>query len=149
MSKSVKLVAFAGSAREGSWNKMLVNLAAEGAREAGAEVTFVDLKDYPMPVFGQDLQAESGMDPNAEKLQKLFSEHDGYLIASPEYNSSITSLLKNVIDWVSRSGKTDGSMEAYHGKTAVIMSASPGGLGGLRGLPSQWVVGLLRGGIRS
>ncbi|MEM7395691.1 MAG: NAD(P)H-dependent oxidoreductase [Verrucomicrobiota bacterium] len=134
MSENVKLVAFAGSARRDSWNKKLVNVAAEGAREAGAEVTVVDLKDYPMPVFDQDDQAENGMDPNAEKLQQILIEHDGFMIASPEYNSSVTPLLLNTIDWTTRSGHDGSEMGGYNGKTAVLMSASPGGLGGLRGL---------------
>ena len=131
----VRLLAFAGSTRAASFNKLLVKIAAEGARQAGAEVTLVDLRDYPLPLFDQDLEASSGLPADARKLKALCLEHDGFLIASPEYNSSITAVLKNTIDWISRTERDDEpSLAAYQWKTAAIMSASPGGLGGLRGL---------------
>ncbi len=135
MSDKVKILAFAGSARAQSFNKMLVNVAAKGAVEAGAEVTVIDLKDYPMPLLDQDLETNEGMPENAKKVKQLMIEHDGFLIACPEYNSSITPLLKNTIDWASRPTEKDEPMlKAYTGKITAIMSASPGGLGGLRGL---------------
>lgn len=134
MSLNIRLLAFAGSARKDSLNKKLVRIAAEGAREAGAEVTLIDLNDFPMPIYDLDLQAKLGMDPQAEKLQALFKQADGLLIASPEHNSTVSALLKNVIDWLTRSGTNDSDLEAFKEKTAVIMSASPGMLGGLRGL---------------
>jgi chromate reductase, NAD(P)H dehydrogenase (quinone) len=134
MSKTPRILAFAGSARKDSFNKQLVQNAAAGAREAGAEVTLLDLKDYPLPLFDQDYEAESGMPENALKLKKLFLDHHGLIISSPEYNSSITPLLKNTLDWVSRSSPGEGPLAAYQGKVASIMSASPGALGGLRGL---------------
>jgi NAD(P)H-dependent FMN reductase len=131
----VKLLAFAGSTRTASFNKQLVKIAADGAREAGAEVLCVDLRDFPMPVFDGDLEAAEGLPANAKKLKGLFREHDGFLISSPEYNSSITAVLKNSLDWVSRPESDDEpGLIAFRGKTAAIMSASPGGLGGLRGL---------------
>ena len=83
-----RIMAFAGSTRRESVNKKLVAIAAHGAREAGAEVTLIDLKDFPLPLFDQDLEAEQGMPENGKKLKKLFIDHDGLLIASPEYNSS-------------------------------------------------------------
>jgi predicted amidohydrolase YtcJ/NAD(P)H-dependent FMN reductase len=131
-----KILAFAGSLRKDSWNKKLVKIAAEGAKKTGAEVTFIDLKDYPLPIFDQDLEANEGMHPNGKKLKDLLILHDGFLIASPEYNSSITPVLKNAVDWSSRSsGPEDhNSLAGFTGKVAVIMSASPGALGGLRGL---------------
>lgn len=129
-----KILAFAGSARKDSFNKKVLNAAAAAAREAGAEVKVIDLKDYPLPLFDQDLEAEKGAPENAAKLKKLFKEHSGLLIASPEYNSSITPLLKNTIDWVSRQTADEKPLECFSGKTAAILSASPGGLGGLRGL---------------
>ena len=130
-----KILAFAGSSRKDSWNKKIGQIAAEGAREKGAEVTWIDLKDYPMPIMDQDLEAASGLPENAKKLKKLFIEHDGLLLACPEYNSSITPLLKNTIDWVSRpETKEETPLAAYKGKTAALVSASPGALGGLRGL---------------
>ncbi len=130
-----RILAFAGSTRTGSYNKMLVKIAAAGAVEAGAAVTVIDLRDYPLPLFDQDLEASSGMPENARKLKNLMREHDGFLISAPEYNSSITGVLKNAIDWASRTETDDEpSLVAYVGKTAALMSASPGGLGGLRGL---------------
>jgi NAD(P)H-dependent FMN reductase len=129
-----RILAFAGSLRRDSFNKRLVSIAAHGAREAGAEVTLIDLKDFPLPLFDQDLEAEQGMPENGKKLKKLFTDHDGLLIASPEYNSSITAVLKNAIDWVSRPAPGEPPLVAFRGKVATLMSASPGALGGLRGL---------------
>ncbi len=129
-----KILAFAGSTRQGSYNAQLVRIAASGARQAGADVTILDLKEYPLPIFEEDLEREQGTPSNATKLKQLFFDHDGLLIASPEYNSSISPLLKNTIDWVSRAAEGEAPVAAYAGKVAVLMSASPGGLGGLRGL---------------
>ena len=129
-----RILAFAGSTRRESFNKKLVPIAVKGAREAGAEVTLLDLKDFPMPLFDQDLEAEQGMPDHGTKLKRLFIEHDGLLISSPEYNSSITAVLKNAIDWVSRPAPDEPPLVAFRGKVAALMSASPGALGGLRGL---------------
>ena len=104
------------------------------AREAGGEVTLIDLKDFPLPLFDQDLEAEQGMPENGTRLKKLFIDHDGLLIASPEYNSSFPAVLKNAIDWVSRPAPGEPSLVAFRGKVATLMSASPGAQGGLRGL---------------
>lgn len=130
-----KTLAFAGSSRKGSFNQKLVNIAASGAKKAGAEVTVIDLADYPMPIFNQDLELSRGMPEKAREFKNLLIAHDGFLIASPEYNGALSPLLKNVIDWASRSESEDEpSLAAYRGKVVAIMSASPGGLGGLRGL---------------
>ena len=129
-----RILAFAGSARKDSYNKKLIQIAVQGARAAGAEVTLIDLKDFPLPLFDEDMEKESGSPENAQMLKKLFVEHDGLMIAAPEYNSSITPLLKNTIDWVSRSAPGEPPLVAYSGKAAILMSASPGGLSGLRGL---------------
>jgi len=126
-----RILAFAGSARRDSFNKKLVRAAGHGAKANGAEVSFVDLRDFPLPLFDQDLEADDGEPENAKRLKQLFLDHQGLLIASPEYNSSLSPLLKNTLDWVSRS---ETPLAAFQGKTAAIMSASPGGLGGLRGL---------------
>src|SRR5260370_33981944 len=128
------ILAVAASTRRESFNKKLVAIAAQGARQAGAEVTLIDLKDFPLPLFDQDLEAEQGMPENGKKLKKLFIDHDGLLIASPEYNSSFPAILKNAIDWVSRPAPGEPSLVAFRGKVAALMSASPGALGGLRGL---------------
>ena len=129
-----KILAFAGSARRGSYNQRLVQIAARGAEQNGADVTLLDLGDFPLPLFNEDLESETGAPENATRLKQLFREHHGLLIASPEYNSSITPLLKNTIDWVSRAAPGESPLAAYHGKVATLMSASPGALGGLRGL---------------
>ena len=124
-----RILAFAGSLRKDSYNKKLVQIAVAGARRAGAAVTCIDLKDYPLPIYDGDIEAASGIPENGQKLKKLFVEHDGLLLSCPEYNSSITAVLKNTIDWVSRP-----DLSCFTGKAAVLMSASIGGLGGLRGL---------------
>ncbi|MBW4518203.1 MAG: NAD(P)H-dependent oxidoreductase [Scytolyngbya sp. HA4215-MV1] len=131
---SPKILAFAGSTRIGSYNKQLVKVAAAGARTAGAEVTFLDLRDLPMPLYDGDLEAAEGIPQNAQTLKKLLIEHQGLLIASPEYNSSISAVLKNAIDWASRPAEGEAPLACFAGKVATIMSASPGALGGLRGL---------------
>ena len=134
-----KILAFAGSLRAESYNKKLVKVAMEGARKAGAEVTFLDLRDLPLPIFDEDLEKKDGLPPNARKLKDLMLAHQGFLIASPEYNSSVSAALKNAIDWASRpatgpDGKPEKPLECFAGKVAGLMAASPGALGGLRGL---------------
>lgn len=136
---AARILVFAGSARRDSLNKKLARAAAQYAREAGAEATFVDLDDYPIPLYHGDLEAASGMPENARKLRGIFLAHDALIIASPENNSSVTSLLKNTIDWLSRDvedGKGDSSgLAPWRGKVAGLMAASPGGFGGIRALP--------------
>ena len=130
-----KILAFAGSTRTASYNKKLVHVAAEAARAAGAEVTVVDLRDYPLPLFDEDLETAEGLPENAKKLKALMRASDGFLISCPEYNSSITAVLKNTIDWASRAeGDDEPPLVAYKGKAAALLAASPGALGGLRGL---------------
>lgn len=134
MSSKPRLLAFGGSLRRGSWNGRLVRIAANGATAAGADVTHIDLRDYPLPVFDEDLEAASGLPDSGRKLKDLFLANDGLLISSPEYNSSITAALKNVIDWVSRPAAGEAPLACFAGKVAGIMATSPGALGGLRGL---------------
>ncbi|MGZ5032883.1 MAG: NADPH-dependent FMN reductase [Usitatibacter sp.] len=134
-----RILVFAGSARRDSLNKKLARVAAEAAREAGGEVTFVDLDDYSMPVYHGDLETIEGMPGNARKLREIFIAHDGLLIASPENNQSMTSLLKNTIDWLSRSigdGKgANSGLAPFRNKVAGLLAASPGAYGGVRHLP--------------
>ena len=134
MAHSPRILAFAGSNRTNSWNQRVLHIAARGASDAGATVTRIQLQDFPLPLFDQDLEAEQGHGEHSFALKKLFAEHDGLLMACPEYNSSITPLLKNTIDWVSRPVGDEPRLVAFDGKTAALMSASPGGLGGHRGL---------------
>ncbi|HEY9748284.1 MAG TPA: NAD(P)H-dependent oxidoreductase [Allocoleopsis sp.] len=134
MTDAPKILAFAGSTRTGSYNKTLVKIAAAGAQAAGAEVTYLDLRDLPMPLYDADLEAAEGIPENALKFKELMTAHQGLLIASPEYNSSMSGVLKNAIDWASRSLPGEPMLAAFNDKVAAIMSTSPGALGGLRGL---------------
>jgi NAD(P)H-dependent FMN reductase len=129
-----RILAFAGSTRTESFNKKLVKVAAAGAQAAGAEVTYIDLRDLPLPVYDGDLEAKDGLPENAKKLKALFLSHQGLLISAAEYNSSITAVLKNTIDWVSRPAPGEAPLACFKGKVAALLSASPGAFGGLRGL---------------
>lgn len=131
-----KLLFFAGSSRKESVNKKLAKAASEIAAKHGAEATFIDMIDYDMPIFNEDLEREEGAPDAAQKFKALLVEHDGFFIASPEYNSTFSALLKNAIDWSTRpSVKGEAPLVAFKGKVAALGAASPGGLGGLRGLP--------------
>lgn len=130
---SPRILALAGSTRSDSFNKKLMRIGAAGARAAGAEVTEIDLRDFNLPLFDEDLEARGTPDA-ARRLKELMRTHNGFLISSPEYNSSITAVLKNAIDWASRPAPNEPPLVAFKGKVAVLMSASPGQLGGLRGL---------------
>ncbi|MCY7347157.1 MAG: NAD(P)H-dependent oxidoreductase [Pyrinomonadaceae bacterium] len=132
MAKKVKILAFAGSLREHSYSKRVVKTAMKGASDAGANVTYIDLRDYPMPIYNEDDPQNDGFSPNALKFQKLLSEHDGFLIASPEYNASLPAALKNAIDWASRPSDEFKMGAVFKGKIAAIMTESPGAFGGIR-----------------
>jgi NAD(P)H-dependent FMN reductase len=127
-----KILAFAGATRVQSWNKKLIRIGASLAAEAGAEVTLIDLRDYPMPLYDGDIEAAEGLVPKARELKTLMLAHDALLLSCPEYNSSITAVMKNTIDWVSRPRPDEPS--AFKGKIAGLIAASPGNLGGVRGL---------------
>jgi chromate reductase len=129
MPATPRILAFSGSARKESFNKKFLAVAVAAAREAGAEVTHLDLNDFPIPLYHGDLEDGSGIPENAKKLITLITQHDGLLIASPEYNSMITPLLKNTIDWCTRDDENP-----FIGKVAAIISASPGAFGAVRSL---------------
>ncbi|MBA2482420.1 MAG: NAD(P)H-dependent oxidoreductase [Planctomycetes bacterium] len=131
---TTKILAFAGSTRTASWNKKLLAVAVAGARAEGAEVTSLDLRDLPMPLYDGDLEEREGIPPQAREFKRLLLAHQGLLIASPEYNSSITAVLKNAIDWASRAEPGEAPLACFAGKIAGLVAASPGALGGLRGL---------------
>jgi len=124
----MSILAFAGSTRENSFNKKLAKNAMTD------DMQFIDLKDYPLPLYDEDSEEQEGLPENALKLKKMFIEAKGFLISSPEYNSGMSGVLKNTIDWISRPVEGEKSLEAFEGKVCSIMSASPGALGGLRGL---------------
>ena len=127
MPNAPRILAFSGSARRASLNKKLLAVAIEATRSAGAEVTLVDFKELPIPLYEGDLEDAEGIPANAQKLIDLVTQHAGLLIASPEYNSQMTPLLKNVIDWCTRADENP-----LEGKVAAIVSASPGMFGGIR-----------------
>jgi NAD(P)H-dependent FMN reductase len=131
---TVRVLAFAGSARRGSLNKRLVAVAAEAARAAGGAVTVIDLNDFDMPVYHGDLEAAEGLPAAARRLREVYMAHDAFLIAAPENNASVPAALKNAIDWVSRPHAGQNGLMPYQGKVAGLLAASPGALGGLRGL---------------
>ena len=129
-----KILAFSGSARSESYNHRALDHAVAGARTAGAEVTLIRLRDFSLPIYDGDLEAQAGLPAGALELKELFKAHQGLLIASPEYNSSFSALLKNTLDWVSRAHAGESGLAPYRNKVAVLVAASPGALGGARGL---------------
>ncbi len=130
----MRILAFAGSTRTHSSNKQLIRAAAALAERAGHEVTAVDLRDYALPLYDGDLEESEGLPAKALDLKKLIHEHDAVLISSPEYNSSVSGVLKNTIDWTSRPGGEDDPGKVWFEKPVALLSASPGGLGGIRAL---------------
>lgn len=129
-----RILVFAGSARKASVNKKLAAHAAGVARDRGADVTLIDLDDYPAPLYHGDDEAASGVPDRMRAFKTLIREHDAMLIATPEYNGHVPPLLVNAFDWVSRPDGDDKT-NAFEGKIAGIMAASPGGLGGARVIP--------------
>ena len=129
-----KILAFAGSTRSLSYNKMLAENAAEIAREQGARVNLIDLRDYPLPLYDGDLEESHGIPENGLEIRRMMCDSHGFLVISPEYNSSISAVLKNTIDWVSRPRPDEPPLVAFKGKTAALLATSPGWAGGMRGL---------------
>jgi chromate reductase len=135
MPHSTRLLFIAGSGRQGSFNKRLARLAAQIAEANGIPSTFADLADYPLPLYDGDLEAKEGAPENAKKLKALLRVHPGVFIATPEYNASITPLLKNTLDWISRiRGEGEAPLQVYKTRVFALASASPGGYGGMRSL---------------
>lgn len=133
---TVKILFLAGSSRKQSSNKFVAKKAQQiAAKYDDVEATFIDLKDFDMPIYNGDIEAESGLPENAIKLKQLFIDHDAIFIASPEYNSGYSPLLKNSIDWISRPHQENEiPLSAFRNKMAALVAISPGGYGGMRGL---------------
>jgi chromate reductase, NAD(P)H dehydrogenase (quinone) len=130
-----KILVLPGSTRTGSHNVKLAALAAKELTLIDAEVTRISLADYPMPLFEGDLESKGGPPANAVRLKQMIMAHQGVFIASPEYSASVTPMLKNAIDWVSRvRERGDPTYAAFKGRVFAIASASPGRAGGLRSL---------------
>ncbi|HEX2537429.1 MAG TPA: NAD(P)H-dependent oxidoreductase [Pseudolabrys sp.] len=130
-----KILVLPGSVRSGSHNVRLAALAAKELTLLDADVTRISLQDYPLPLYDADLDARGGQPENAVKLKHMIAAHHGVFIASPEYSASVTPILKNAIDWVSRvREKGDPTYAAFKGRVFAIASASPEAAGGLRSL---------------
>lgn len=130
-----KLLVFAGSTRQQSFNRRLAKVAADMARDAGADATLLELADFDIPLYNADLEAR-GTPADVLRLKQVLWEHPAWIICSPEYNASYTALLKNTIDWASSPVKADPAwqdgLKSFRGKVVGMLSASPGALGGLR-----------------
>lgn len=130
-----KILVLPGSNRTGSHNVRLAALATKELALRDVEVTRISLLDYPLPLYDADADARSGHPENAVKLKRMIQTHHGVFIASPEYSASVTPLLKNAIDWVSRvREKGDPTYAAFKNRVFAIASASTGQHGGLRSL---------------
>ncbi|HEU4698748.1 MAG TPA: NAD(P)H-dependent oxidoreductase [Gemmatimonadales bacterium] len=125
----MRLLAFAASLRRDSLNKKLLALAAERLRALGAEVDHADFADFDAPLYNADLQHSAGFPPGVEAFVHRLQAVDGLMIASPEYNYSLPGTLKNLIDWASRVRPVP-----FRGKSGVLLAASNGVIGGIRGL---------------
>lgn len=139
---TVRLLAFSGSSRKGSYNTALLGVVAKAATDAGAEVNIVDLRALDLPIFDEDLESDKGLPKGCLTLKDAMKKAHGFLIASPEYNSTFSPLLKNAIDWASRPREGEGPLECFRGKVTGLVSASPGYYGGYRGLQQvRYVLG--------
>ena len=130
-----RILAFSGSLRADSLNHRILRIAAEGASTAGAAVEIIKLKDFDLPLYDGDQEAATGLPAGAIALKERMKAAQGFLIASPEHNSTYSAALKNALDWASRPQPGEASMACFKNKAAALISASPGALGGLRGLP--------------
>lgn len=132
---SVRLLALAGSTREGSYNQRLADLAASAGAASGIHVTPLSLARYDLPLYSDALE-RSAFPEAALALKAELAAHDGFLITTPEHNGSIPAVLKNAIDWASRPTGDESlvALTAFRGKVAGLMSASPSPFGGLRAL---------------
>ncbi|PSJ58051.1 NADPH-dependent FMN reductase [Kumtagia ephedrae] len=128
-----KILVFAGSIRTGAYSGKTADAAMRELALQGAEVTRISLGDYPLPIMDQDMEAEKGVPENAVMLARQFVDHEGLLIATPEYNGSMPPLLKNAIDWVSRVRKDRGApVRPFSGKPVALCSSSDGHFAGIR-----------------
>jgi chromate reductase, NAD(P)H dehydrogenase (quinone) len=136
--RAPRLLVISGSARQGSFNRQLADLAGRKARALGADTTDVDLRALDLPVYDEDWATAHGRPDGALKLRELFAQADGLLLACPEYNALPTPLLLNAFDWLSTvpaQGDLPGGGAATAGKPVGLLAASPGALGGIRALP--------------
>ncbi len=132
---TMKVLIFAGSTRQQSYNRKLARVTAEMARASGAEVTHLELGDFNVPMYNADLEAQ-GTPVDVMRLKQIFFEHPAWIVCTPEYNASYPALVKNTFDWISSPVKSDPAwtegFKSTRGKVVGVLSASPGALGGLR-----------------
>lgn len=131
MSRPVRILVLSGSSRQASFNLKLAGLASQRLAAQGAEPVRLDLRALDLPIYDGDLEAASGVPAGAQTLVEALAAADGLLIASPEYNAFPSPLLINALDWASR---RPAFAAAMGGKPVALVAASPGALGGLRGL---------------
>jgi chromate reductase, NAD(P)H dehydrogenase (quinone) len=130
---ALKILVIPGSLRSGSHNARLAAAASYQFAQAGADVTRISLSDFPLPIYDGDLQSKSGVPKHAINLKRMMSAHQGVLIVTPEYNSSVPPLVKNAIDWVSRVQDThETRYQVFRGRPFAIAAASESRLGGTR-----------------
>ena len=127
-----KLLAFAASNSSNSINQALLSYAVE--KMGDHDVSFLDIRDYPLPIYGKDLEAGQGIPENAHKLKDAISSQDALIIASPEHNGSMPAVFKNIIDWLSRMVEPGQSFFGDSTKPVLLLSASPGPAGGATNL---------------
>lgn len=133
MAITPRILVFAGSLRSGAYSRKTADVAQKLLSRHGAEVNRISLGDYPLPLVDEDLEKEKGVPENAVKLARMFTDHDGILICTPEYNGSIPPLVKNTIDWISRcDSDRQGKLIPYNGKAYAICSSSSGHFAGIR-----------------
>lgn len=128
------ILVFSGSTRSLSLNGRLARIGAAAVEAAGGRATSISLLDFSLPLYNGDLEISRGIPAEVMELKHLFKEHHGFLIASPEYNASVSPLLKNTIDWISRPTRTEHGKAPYKGKVAALMSVTPSAFAGARGL---------------
>ncbi len=136
-----RVLAFSGSARKDSFNSKLLTLVVQGASDAGASVTRLDLRQFSLPLYDGDGEATSDYPAAATKLRELLVAHDALLLACPEYNGGIAPLLKNTLDWMTRAPGAKADPSLFEGKLGALCSAAAGPFGGMRGL--RWARELL------
>lgn len=125
----MRILGFAGSLREKSYNKMALRLVLEKAKVLGAEVEFVDLKPLNIPLYDGDLEKEIQLPDGIKILREKIQQADGVIIATPEYNHSLPGVLKNTIDWLSR---TKYFPSVLGGKKVALFGASDGNFATVR-----------------
>lgn len=138
--RAPRILALCGSARRESFNRRILDVAVRAAEAEGVPCTAVELRDHPLPLYDGDLEREQGLPEAAARLRELMAAHRGLLVASPEYNGHPTPLLVNTLDWMSRASGARPDLAPFAGTVGALVAASPGPLGGIRGLAAARVL---------